>query len=185
MHASQGYQRPEVARPHPRDPPLPRSRPSAMLPNALVIAFDERVRFEPATRADEPSTRHGSGHSDRSRSTTSLADDQKPGWIVDGQQRSAAIRDADIDTVSRLRHRVHHRQVAEQRSQFILVNSTKPLPKGLIHELLPATQERCLPAKGRHFPPPARATELRRGLAARRRIRTPTNPRASSRTTRS
>ena len=29
--------------------------------------------------------------------------------------------------------------VAEQRSQFILVNSTKPLPKGLIHELLPAT----------------------------------------------
>ena len=29
--------------------------------------------------------------------------------------------------------------VAEQRSQFILVNSTKPLPKGLIHELLPST----------------------------------------------
>ena len=27
----------------------------------------------------------------------------------------------------------------EQREQFILVNSTKPLPKGLIHELLPGT----------------------------------------------
>jgi hypothetical protein len=27
----------------------------------------------------------------------------------------------------------------EQRSQFILVNSTKPLPKGLIYELLPVT----------------------------------------------
>lgn len=27
----------------------------------------------------------------------------------------------------------------EQRKQFILVNSTKPLPKGLIHELLPTT----------------------------------------------
>ena len=27
----------------------------------------------------------------------------------------------------------------EQRSQFILVNNTKPLPKGLIHELLPDT----------------------------------------------
>ena len=27
--------------------------------------------------------------------------------------------------------------MAEQRAQFILVNSTKPLPKGLIHELLP------------------------------------------------
>ena len=28
---------------------------------------------------------------------------------------------------------------AEQREQFILVNSTKPLPKGLIYELLPST----------------------------------------------
>ena len=28
----------------------------------------------------------------------------------------------------------------EQREQFILVNSTKPLPKGLIYELLPTTQ---------------------------------------------
>jgi hypothetical protein len=27
----------------------------------------------------------------------------------------------------------------EQRAQFILVNSTKPLPKGLVYELLPAT----------------------------------------------
>jgi DGQHR domain-containing protein len=36
--------------------------------------------------------------------------------------------------------------VAEQRSQFILVNSTKPLPKGLIHELLPSTPAADLPA---------------------------------------
>ena len=33
----------------------------------------------------------------------------------------------------------------EQRSQFILVNSTKPLPKGLIHELLPVTPAEDLP----------------------------------------
>jgi hypothetical protein len=30
--------------------------------------------------------------------------------------------------------------VEEQREQFILVNSTKPLPKGLIYELLPGTE---------------------------------------------
>jgi hypothetical protein len=43
---------------------------------------------------------------------------------------------------------------ADQRSQFILINNTKPLPKGLIHELLPtasgelptALQVRRLPA---------------------------------------
>src|SRR5262249_20609539 len=30
--------------------------------------------------------------------------------------------------------------IREQTEQFILVNSTKPLPKGLIYELLPSTQ---------------------------------------------
>ena len=33
----------------------------------------------------------------------------------------------------------------DQRAQFILVNSTKPLPKGLIYELLPATQGTLAP----------------------------------------
>src|SRR5262249_19591670 len=41
----------------------------------------------------------------------------------------------------------------EQREQFILVNSTKPLPKGLVYELLPATEAR-LPSmlQKRRFP---------------------------------
>src|SRR5262249_4755958 len=41
----------------------------------------------------------------------------------------------------------------EQREQFILVNSTKPLPKGLVYELLPATEAR-LPSmlQRRRFP---------------------------------
>jgi hypothetical protein len=34
------------------------------------------------------------------------------------------------------------RSAKEQREQFILVNSTKPLPKGLIYELLPTTEAR-------------------------------------------
>ena len=33
----------------------------------------------------------------------------------------------------------------EQTEQFILVNSTKPLPKGLIYELLPGTEATLLP----------------------------------------
>src|SRR5205814_9757043 len=42
---------------------------------------------------------------------------------------------------------------ADQRSQFILVNSTKPLPKGLIHELLPTTTGELPTAlKIRRFP---------------------------------
>jgi hypothetical protein len=42
---------------------------------------------------------------------------------------------------------------AEQRSQFILVNSTKPLPKGLIYELLPSTAGILpVPLQQRQFP---------------------------------
>src|SRR5204862_5948244 len=68
-----------------------------------------------------------------------------PGWVVDGQQRSAAIRDADIDSFPVYVTAFITDSVAEQRSQFILVNSTKPLPKGLIHELLPSTPAEDLP----------------------------------------
>ena len=64
----------------------------------------------------------------------------KPGWIVDGQQRSAALRDARLDVFPVFVTGFVTDNVAEQREQFILVNSTKPLPKGLIYELLPGTE---------------------------------------------
>jgi DGQHR domain-containing protein len=62
-----------------------------------------------------------------------------PGWIVDGQQRAAAIRDAEIEGFPVFVTAFITDSVAQQREQFILVNSTKPLPKGLIYELLPST----------------------------------------------
>jgi hypothetical protein len=41
----------------------------------------------------------------------------------------------------------------EQREQFILVNNTKPLPKGLVYELLPATEAKLPSAlQKRRFP---------------------------------
>jgi DGQHR domain-containing protein len=113
----------------------------AMLPNALVIAFDGRVRFEAPgeSEADAQFGRliipieHGQ------------AEHEKPGWIVDGQQRCAAIRDADIECFPVYVTAFVTDSVADQRSQFILVNSAKPLPKGLIHELLPSTPAGDLP----------------------------------------
>ena len=59
----------------------------------------------------------------------SLPEDQKPAWLVDGQQRSAAIRDADLAEfpVAAVGFIAHGE--AEQRSQFILVNNTKPFPR--------------------------------------------------------
>ena len=66
-------------------------------------------------------------------------EEDKPGWLVDGQQRSAAIREARVESFPVCVSAFITDNINEQRSQFILVNSTKPLPKGLIHELLPST----------------------------------------------
>jgi DGQHR domain-containing protein len=72
---------------------------------------------------------------------------------VDGQQRIAAIREASIDQFPVCVVAFITEDDQEQREQFILVNSTKPLPKGLIYELLPTTRAK-LPSllQHRRFP---------------------------------
>ena len=114
-----------------------------MLPNAVVLAFDSRVRFESTAQG---STDYASPGRLIIPIDEEADEDKKPAWLVDGQQRAAAIRDADIDSFPVAAIGFIADDDAEQRSQFILVNSTKPLPKGLIHELLPETSGE-LPAK--------------------------------------
>ena len=130
----QGYQRPEVLS-HISAIRKYLESEDPMIPNAIVIAFDKRVVFEPAG--------HGDGHSQAGTLVIPLdpdwPDEDKPGWVVDGQQRCAAIREARLDAFPICVTAFITESDAEQRSQFILVNSTKPLPKGLIHELLPST----------------------------------------------
>src|SRR5436190_551980 len=52
----------------------------------------------------------------------------------------AAIRDAQVSHFPICATAFIAESEIEQREQFILVNSTKPLPKGLIYELLPETE---------------------------------------------
>ncbi len=137
QHTLQGYQRPEVTS-HIRAIRRYLESGGAMLPNALVVAFDNRVRFVPS------STRTVVSYATPGELTIpvdeSWDDVDKPAWLVDGQQRSAAVRDAELDEFPLCVVGFVADSDAEQRSQFILVNSTKPLPAGLIHELLPETQ---------------------------------------------
>lgn len=147
-----------------------------MLPNAVVIAFDERVRFESSGTKERGSyARHGHLVIPID---PAIEDANKPGFIVDGQQRCAAIREAKLEAFPICVTAFITNEHADQRSQFILVNSTKALPKGLIHELLPGTigtlpgplMVRQLPAtlvEKLNFDP---------GSALHRRIQTPTNP---------
>lgn len=132
----QGYQRPEVLS-HIASIRRYLESTDPMIPNALVIAFDRRVRFEPSTR------RVRGAYSTPGVLVIPVEpdapDEDKPGWVVDGQQRTAAIREARVDAFPVCVTAFITDSDADQRSQFILVNSTKPLPKGLIHELLPTT----------------------------------------------
>jgi DGQHR domain-containing protein len=131
-----GYQRPEVLA-HIRAIRRYLETSGAMLPNAIVLAFDESVRFEPHRRKQVVGfARHGDLVIPWDATTDET---ERPAWVVDGQQRSAAIRDADLESFPVAAVGFIAGSEDEQREQFILVNSTKPLPTGLIHELLPST----------------------------------------------
>ncbi|MDQ0385333.1 DGQHR domain-containing protein [Streptomyces sp. DSM 42143] len=154
----QGYQRPEVLS-HIRGIRRYLESDNAMLPNALVLAFDESVRFESGARRGA-----GVDYSVPGELVIpvdeSLSDEDKPALIVDGQQRSAAIRDADLVEFPVAAVGFIADSHDDQRSQFILVNSTKPLPKGLIHELLPETSGHLPPTYARKRLPAQLMTRL-------------------------
>ena len=171
----QGYQRPAVLS-HINAIRRYIESDSPMIPNALVVAFDKRVHFEPLTGAPAMAyARHGTLTIPVSESTE---DKEKPGWIVDGQQRSAAIRDARVESFPICVTAFIAESDEEQRSQFILVNSAKPLPKGLIYELLPGTVGTLPPQfQIREFP--ARLLyrlNFQVNSPLYRLIQTPTNP---------
>lgn len=169
-----GYQRPEVVS-HIAQIRTYLESKDPLVPNAIVVAFDKRVRFEP--------TGHGNDDGTYSRHGTliipldeSLPENEKPGWIVDGQQRLAAVREAEINSFPMCVTAFIAPSDREQREQFILVNSTKPLPKGLIYELLPDTEARLPQTLQRRRFPAYLLTRLNydKDSPFRQRIRTPT-----------
>lgn len=168
-----GYQRPEVLS-HIAEIRNYLESESPMVPNAIVVAFDSRVRFESS----------GGPKSEYSRSGTliiPLTSDKKgqlPGFIVDGQQRLAAVRDAEVDRFPVCVTAFVTDDLAEQTEQFILVNSTKPLPKGLIYELLPNTEATLPTLLSKRRVPAYLASRLNYDEASPLRglIQTPTNP---------
>ncbi len=171
-----GYQRPEVLS-HIAEIRDYLESKDPMIPNAIVVAFDPRVRFEPS---DVQPIEGG-----YSRIGTLIIPidaeaphEYRPGWIVDGQQRVAAIRDAMVKRFPICVTAFIAADPTEQREQFILVNSTRPLPKGLIYELLPATEARLPSALERRRYPAFLLNRLNHDVDSPLRglIQTPTAP---------
>ena len=105
----------------------------ALLPNSIILAFGPSVRFQ---QTGDPSGPGGVSVGVVSIPLPS-GDTEKPGWIVDGQQcATALIKSKRADWPVPVNAFIADAPEV-QRDQFFRVNNTKPLPKGLITELLP------------------------------------------------
>jgi DGQHR domain-containing protein len=158
-----GFQRHQVAS-HIRDIRDYLSRDDALLPNAVIVAFIEGVTI------------------------TDLADgvvqveitapaDQRPGFVVDGQQRLTALSGIDKPDFQVFVSAVVCKDYNELRQQFILINNTRPLPKTLIYELLPNVEG--LPERFTQRKFSARIVDLlnfTRGSSLYSEVRQHTNP---------
>jgi DGQHR domain-containing protein len=127
-----GYQREQV-RAHIRDIVEYLNQDGALLPNSLVLAFSPSVRFE-----SEGSAEQGGAVSVGVLSIpVPGGEEPRPGWIVDGQQRATALMESRRADWPVPVNAFIAGEPEIQRDQFLRVNNTKPLPKGLITELLP------------------------------------------------
>jgi len=128
-----GYQRPEVKR-HVQDIVDYLDSPQVIFPSSLILALSSRVRF---VSSRGPKVGDGSTIAGVLEIPFAVGSDQKPAWIVDGQQRALALaksrrRDLPVPVNGFVTD-----EVELQRDQFLRINNTRPLPRGLITELLP------------------------------------------------
>ena len=136
-----GYQRPAVRR-HIKNIVDYLDGSDVLFPNSLILAFSSAVRF----------VEHEGIPADKGQSIghleipIPLEDHPRPGWIVDGQQRSRALATTRREDLIVPVTAFVTDDIGVQRDQFLRINSVKPLPNGLITELLP-TLDTPLPAK--------------------------------------
>lgn len=106
-----------------------------LFPNAIILALDPIVEFkqsrgptpEGVIQTADPGVLE----------LPILPEGGRVAWIVDGQQRSTALSQAQNVNIKVPVIGFHCNDGNTRRQQFILVNKAKPLPRRLIDELLP------------------------------------------------
>ena len=126
-----GYQRPEVKR-HVNDIVEYLDQKDVIFPNAIILSFSSSVSFKKSRGPLVDDGLSSVGTLEIPFSSTS-----KPGWIVDGQQRALALSKTTRSSFPIAITAFVTNSLEIQRVQFIRINSSKPLPNGLITELLP------------------------------------------------
>lgn len=128
-----GYQRPEVRR-HVQDIADYLNSKDVLFPNSLILALSSRAKFR-GSRG--PHVTDGLADAGTLEIRLPGPNEPKPAWIVDGQQRALAISKSKRTNMPIPINAFIADDVGLQRDQFLRVNNTKPLPRGLITELLP------------------------------------------------
>ncbi len=128
-----GYQRPEV-RGHIQEITDYLDSDQPLFPNPIIMALPSTVRF---TCSRGPNVSDGIAASGTLEIPLPNGDGRKPGWIVDGQQRAYALASARRQDFPVPVNAFVADSVDVQRDQFLRINNTKPLPRGLVTELLP------------------------------------------------
>ena len=153
-----GYQRPEVKQ-HVKNiiQYLNSNRGEVLFPNSVILALGSDAVF----RAVRGPKVDGEGLAEAGTIEFRLPapGQPKPAWLVDGQQRTMALsrcqrKDFPVPVSAFIAD-----DVDTQREQFLRINSTKPLPRGLISELLPKV-DTALPARLAARKVPAALCEL-------------------------
>ncbi len=127
-HVLSGYQRPEIED-HISDIREYLERRDSILPNSVVVAFNIKLCFQKSKCINQ--------HTATGFLELPTSDKLAPGWIVDGQQRVAAIRGLSRDAFPISVIGFESASKEEEMEQFVLMNSVRPLPKSLLYELLP------------------------------------------------
>jgi len=128
-----GYQRKEV-RQHVEEIRAYVDQGNVLFPNALILAFDEPLRFK---RSRGPSTDDGLALSGTLEIPLADPGAPRPAWIVDGQQRALALSRAQSNELAVPVAAFVGADLGLQRDQFLRINNARPLPRSLITELLP------------------------------------------------
>ncbi len=158
-----GFQRHQIAS-HIRDIRDYLGREDALLPNAVIIAFIDGISIRDK----------GNGRLE----VRIDASNGPKGFVVDGQQRLTALSGLNKPGFQVFVSALVCKDYDELRQQFVLINSTRPLPKSLIYELLPSVEGLPERYTARRFA--AKVVErlnFAGGRALRGEIRQHTNPR--------
>jgi DGQHR domain-containing protein len=137
-----GYQRPAVRR-HIRDITEYLNGKDVVFPHSLILAFSSSVRFRAARGRRFADGKASAGVLEIPLPTNG---GPKPAWIVDGQQRALAVSKSLRRDIPLPISAFAADSLELQRDQFLRVNNSKPLPRGLITELLPEVST-LLPTK--------------------------------------